>query len=69
MENYSKDVLKKELDSLNIFKEGYKNQIKKRSGNELKFVEEQLFSVNNKISEIEKTLKTLWKYNGGMMLR
>jgi hypothetical protein len=58
MENYSKDVLKKELDSLNIFKEGYKNQIKKRSGNELKFVEEQLFSVNNKISEIEKTLKT-----------
>jgi len=51
--------LKKELDSLNIFKEGYKNQIKKRSGNELKFVEEQLFSVNNKISEIEKTLKTL----------
>jgi|APGre2960657373_1045057.scaffolds.fasta_scaffold01237_2 hypothetical protein len=59
MENYSKDVLKKELDSLNIFKEGYKNQIKKRSGNELKFVEEQLFSVNNKISEIEKTLKTL----------
>ena len=59
MENYSKDVLKKELDSLNIFKEGYKNQIKKRSGNELKFVEEQLFIVNNKISEIEKTLKTL----------
>jgi hypothetical protein len=59
MENYSKDVLKKELDSLNMFKEGYKNQIKKRSGNELKFVEEQLFSVNNKISEIEKTLKTL----------
>jgi hypothetical protein len=59
MENYSKDVLKKELDSLNIFKEGYKNQIKKRSGNELKFVEEQLFSVNNKISEIEKTLKIL----------
>jgi len=59
MENYSKDVLKKELDSLNMFKEGYKNQIKKRSGNELKFVEEQLFSVNNKISEIEKTLKIL----------
>jgi len=59
MENYSKDVLKKELDSLNMFKEGYKNQIKKRSGNELKFVEEQLFSVNNKISEIEKTLKII----------
>lgn len=36
MENYTIDVLKKELNNLNIFKDGYKNQIKKRSGEEIK---------------------------------
>ena len=61
MENYTIDVLKKELNTLNIFKDGYKNQIKKRSGEELKFVEKQLFEVDNKILDIEKTIKELIK--------
>ena len=61
MENYGISVLTKELNTLNMFKNGYENQIKKRSGEELKFVEEQLREVNNRISEIGKTIKELIK--------
>jgi len=61
MENYTIGVLKKELNTLNMFKEGYENQIKKRNGEELKFVESQLSEVNTKIVDIEKTIKELVK--------
>jgi|LakMenE18May11ns_1017448.scaffolds.fasta_scaffold7446701_1 hypothetical protein len=64
MENYGIDVLTKELDNLNIYKEGFENEIKKRSGNDLKFVVEQLFIVYNQISEIEK-LKKCYESNLG----
>jgi len=59
MENYVIELLKRELETLKMFKDGYENQQRKRTGEELLFVEEQLINTNEKILIVEKSLEIL----------
>lgn len=59
MKNHVIELLKRELETLKMFKDGYENQQRKRTGEELLFVEEQLINTNEKILIVEKSLETL----------
>jgi hypothetical protein len=59
MENYSIKILKRELETLMISKNGFEKQKEKRVGEELRYVTNQLSIINENIIDIGKAITIL----------